>query len=118
MPGISIGRLAENMGIHQSTCSLLVDKLANLGLLEKQRCRSDQRRIGLFVAERGRQTLQALPGPAEGLLPEALSGLPEAVLKTLHINLSELVRQLPGRSEEYAGMPLADLLHGSGRRDE
>lgn len=112
-PDLSIGTLAERMGIHQSTCSLLVDKLTHIDLLEKRRSPSDRRRIGLLITDRGRAILQALPGPAEGLLPEALSRLPEVALKTLQINLSELTRQLPGRSDVFAGMPLAELLRNA-----
>lgn len=112
-PGISIGALAERMGIHQSTCSLLVDRLTHIDLVEKRRSQSDRRRIGLHIAEHGRTLLQALPGPAEGLLPEALSKLPEVALKTLQINLSELTRQLPGSSDAFAGVPLAELLRNA-----
>ncbi|MBI2306949.1 MAG: winged helix-turn-helix transcriptional regulator [Rhodocyclales bacterium] len=117
-PGIRIGTLAERMGIHQSTCSLLVDKLTHDDLLEKRRGQSDRRSIGLYITERGRTALRTLPGPAEGLLPDALSRLPEVALKTLQINLSELTRQLPGRSDAFAGMPLADLLNNDDGRHE
>lgn len=109
-PAIGIGELAVRMGIHQSTCSLLVDKLVAQGCLRKQRNDRDQRRVGLVLAENGVAALAALPGPAEGILPEALSSLPDVVLKTLHINLDELIRHLPGKVESFAGTPLADML--------
>ena len=109
-PEIGIGELASRMGIHQSTCSLLVDKLVALGCLDKRKKQSDQRRVGLCLADRGREALAALPGPAEGILPEALSAVPLAVLKTLHINLDELLRHLPGKDDKFASMPLADML--------
>lgn len=109
-PGIGIGDLAVRMGIHQSTCSLLVDKLVAQGCLHKQRNGRDQRRVGLVLAENGVAALAALPGPAEGILPEALAALPEVVLKTLNINLDELIRHLPGKVDSFAGTPLADML--------
>lgn len=109
-PGLGIGELAGRMGIHQSTCSLLVDKLVAQGCLLKQRNGRDQRRVGLVLAANGTAALAALPGPAEGILPEALSTLPDVVLKTLHINLDELIRHLPGRDDACAGTPLAELL--------
>ncbi|MCL2636329.1 MAG: MarR family winged helix-turn-helix transcriptional regulator [Betaproteobacteria bacterium] len=109
-PGLGIGELAGRMGIHQSTCSLLVDKLVGRGCLVKQRNGRDQRRVGLHLAANGATALAALPGPAEGILPQALSALPAVTLKTLHINLEELIRLLPGRDEAAAGMPLAELL--------
>lgn len=109
-PEIGIGELAVRIGVHQSTCSLLVDKLVAQGCLTKKRQRVDQRRVGLCLAPNGLTALAALPGPAEGILPEALSELPDVVLKTLHINLDELIRQLPGKDDAYAGTPLADLV--------
>lgn len=109
-PGIGIGELARRMGVHQSTCSLLVDKLVARDCLDKQRCSGDQRRVGLHLADNGVAALAALPGPAEGILPEALATLPEVVLKTLHINLDELIRHLPGKDEESARTPLADMV--------
>lgn len=113
LPDLGIGELAARMGIHQSTCSILVDKLVAIGCLEKRKQQRDQRRVGLGLTDAGRQALAALPGPAEGILPEALAALPEVVLKTLHINLEELLRHLPGREDKYASMPLADMLQPS-----
>lgn len=113
-PEIGIGELAVCMGIHQSTCSLLVDKLVSQSYLVKERRSADQRRVGLSLTADGLRVLAALPGPAEGILPEALAELPEVVLKTLNINLDELIRHLPGKDESFAGTPLAEML---GQRD-
>lgn len=109
-PDIGINELAGRMGVHQSTCSLLVDKLVAQGCLVKQKSRADQRRVGLGLAPAGRSALAALPGPAEGILPEALSELPEVVLKTLNINLNELILHLSGKDDAAAGTPLAELV--------
>lgn len=109
-PEVGIGELARRLGIHQSTCSLLVDKLVSNGYVEKRKQQKDQRRVGLVLADRGYAALAALPGPAEGLLPQALSAIPPVVLKTLQINLQELLAHLPGKDENYANMPLADIL--------
>lgn len=113
-PEISIGDLAVRMGVHQSTCSLMVEKLVVQGYLEKRKQARDQRRVGLCLLTHGREALAALPGPAEGILPEALSSVPDVVLKTLHINLDELLKHLPGRDDRFASMPLADMLRKVG----
>lgn len=109
-PEIGINELAGRMGVHQSTCSLLVDKLVAQGFVGKSRQSADLRRVGLTLTERGRAALAALPGPAEGILPAALSGMPGVALKTLNINLDELIRHLPGKDESCAGTPLAELI--------
>ena len=109
-PEIGIGELAVRMGVHQSTCSLLVDKLVNQGFLIKSRRGGDLRRVGLVLAPSGLSALAALPGPAEGILPEALAALPMVVLKTLNVNLNELIRHLPGKDDSYAVTPLAEMV--------
>ena len=109
-PGIGVSELAERMGIHQSTCSQLTEKLVNRGCIIKNRHGTDHRRVGLYLDENGHNAIASLPGPAEGILPEALALISPAALKTLHIHLSELIRHLPGRVENFANTPLADML--------
>lgn len=110
-PEIGISELAGRLGIHQSTCSQLVDKLVARNCLTKKKQGHDQRRVGLHLAAEGRQAIAALPGPAEGVLPEALAAIPDVALKTLHINLNELIAHLPGKDEAFAAMPLAEIVH-------
>ena len=90
----------------------LVDEL---GYLTKTRPHDDQRRIGLCLADKGLAAIAALPGPAEGVLPEALSAIPDVALRTLHINLSELIRHLPGNNVAFAHMPLAEMVDTPGQ---
>lgn len=115
-PGIGINELARRLGVHQSTASLMVDKLVGAGLLRKTRSARDQRRVGLELDTAGREVLARLPGPAEGILPAALSSLPLVVLNTLKINLDELIAHLPGRDDGAATVPLADQLAGLDER--
>ncbi|WP_306603460.1 MarR family winged helix-turn-helix transcriptional regulator [Azonexus sp.] len=110
-PEIGITELAGRLGIHQSTCSLLVEKLVAKNCLSKKRQSADQRRVGLCLASNGLKALAALPGPAEGVLPEALAAVPEVALKTLNINLAELICHLPGKNEAFAATPLAEMVH-------
>jgi MarR family transcriptional regulator, organic hydroperoxide resistance regulator len=111
-PEIGISELAVRTGVHQSTASLLVDKLVGQGYVSKSRQSADLRRVGLCLTGRGQEALAALPGPAEGILPAALAELPEVVLKTLHINLDELIRHLPGKDDSCTGTPLAEIIEG------
>ena len=70
----------------------------------------DQRRIGLRLSASGKELITRLPGPAEGVLPEALSSIPLVSLKTLHINLDELIQHMPGKNETFAATPLAEMV--------
>jgi DNA-binding MarR family transcriptional regulator len=108
-PGTGISELAKRLSIHQSTCSQLVEKLVVAGLVEKARSAEDQRRVGLKVTRLGRQLLEKAPGPAEGMLPEALRQMPDVSLRTLQVNLDQLISHLAERNDKDAKRPLADL---------
>ncbi|WP_027458745.1 MarR family winged helix-turn-helix transcriptional regulator [Dechloromonas agitata] len=112
-PTIGVTELAQRLGIHQSTCSQLVDRLVGQGYLEKQKAASDRRRVGLILAASGRALIARLPGPAEGVLPAALTSLPEVALKTLHINLAELIGHLQETDEQFARIPLAEMVRNA-----
>lgn len=108
-PGTGVSRLAERLSIHQSTCSLLVEKLVGAGLVSKKRSTKDQRRVGLEITPEGQKLLARAPGPAEGILPEALRQLPDVALATLQVNLDHLITHLKSHNENDAAKPLADL---------
>lgn len=108
-PGVGVSELAGRLSIHQSTCSQLVDKLETRGLVIKRRKPEDQRRVGLQLGDSAMAVLQAAPGPAEGILPEALEGLSEDELRQLHAGLASVIGQLKTRDEPSVDKPLADL---------
>ncbi|KAF0202099.1 MAG: MarR family transcriptional [Gallionellaceae bacterium] len=108
-PDIGITELAERLSIHQSTCSQLVEKLVTRGLINKERSKEDQRRVGLCVTEEAKNTLKNAPGPAEGILPEALQSLSESALLSLENSLMEVIGQLSNRDDKLADRPLSDL---------
>ena len=108
-PGTGVSRLAERLSIHQSTCSLLVEKLVGSGFVSKTRSAADQRRVGLELTPTGEQLLKTAPGPAEGILPDALKQLPADALQTLNANLNQLISQMTLQNENDAEKPLADI---------
>ncbi len=108
-PDIGVSSLAERLSIHQSTCSQLVEKLVARKLINKERSKEDQRRVGLCLTEEASKILKNAPGPAEGILPEALQALPESALLALDKSLIEVISQLRSKDDKLADKPLADL---------
>ena len=108
-PGVGVSALARRLSIHQATCSQLVEKLVTRGYVRKARSTRDQRRVGLTLTKRAAKPLSNAPGPAEGVLPEALAELPESVLLALSGQLRKVIAQLHVRDKRSAGRPLADL---------
>lgn len=108
-PNIGVSFLAEQLSIHQSTCSLLVEKLVKRKLITKVRSTKDQRRVGLEVTNEAKSLLNKAPGPAEGALPNALAVLPENVLMDLNYSLGKIIAELENRDNEFAYEPLSNL---------
>lgn len=108
-PDIGVSELADRLSIHQSTCSQLVEKLVTRGLVRKERSKKDQRRVGMCLTEQATKILRIAPGPAEGILPEALQALPESALLALDNSLIEVIGQLRIRDDKLADKPLSDL---------
>lgn len=108
-PHIGVSELAGKLSIHQSTCSQLVEKLVSRGFLTKERSKEDQRRVGLSITKTARKIVDKAPGPASGVLPEALGALSTKSLANLDAALAEVIRKLEIDDEQFAGKPLADL---------
>jgi DNA-binding MarR family transcriptional regulator len=107
--GIGVSELAEKLSIHQSTCSQLVEKLVRRGALKKVRGADDQRRVLLSVTASGKQIVARSPGPAEGVLPEAIAELSRTELARLHSGLQKIIAALDIKDEAAAERPMAEL---------
>lgn len=107
-PGIGIGMLAKNMDIHQSTASNLVKTLLRKELINMSKAAEDRRNVHLHILPAGLAVLAQVPGPFEGVLPEALERLPQTTLLRLEQDLGELI-QLLKADEQAGGIPLAEL---------
>src|SRR3989338_2333912 len=108
-PGIGVSELEDQLSIHQSTASQLVENLVARRLINKERSKEDQRRVRLCVTKEASKLLIKAPGPAEGILPEALQALPEAALLALDNSLVEVIRHLRISDDKLADKPLSDL---------
>jgi DNA-binding MarR family transcriptional regulator len=107
--GIGISELALRLSVHQSTCSLLVNKLVRAKHVIKTKSRIDQRRVGLALTKSGRQVLRRAPGPPEGVLPEAVAALSAVKLRNLYRGLRSVISELDIKVDQAANVPLSDL---------
>ena len=108
-PGIGVSQLAAKLSIHQSTCSQLVENMVTNGYVVKTRQKGDQRRVGLSLTSSAAKILRQAPGPAEGVLPQALSRMPATALRNLSAHLDKVIAELQSRDARHANKPLADL---------
>ena len=107
-PGMGMCMLAKSMDIHQSTASNLVKTLLRKELIHITKAPEDRRNVQLRILPAGLLVLEQVPGPFEGVLPEALGCLPPATLMRLDQDLGELVKLLKA-DEQTGSIPLAQL---------
>lgn len=107
-PGIGLGALARNMDVHQSTASNLIKGLLQKGMIRADKGLVDKRQVKLVALPEALTLLKQVPGPFEGVLPEALEKLPAQTLQRLDHDLAELIALL--KADETTGsIPLAQL---------
>jgi DNA-binding MarR family transcriptional regulator len=91
-PGLKVSQLAAVLAIHPSTCSNMLDKLEENQLIYRDRSKTDQRAVHLFLTEMGTELLAKAPEPAHGKLTDALVKLNSSQLKGLHTGLENLFK--------------------------
>lgn len=110
-PNIGVSELSKKLYIHQSTCSLLIEKLLKKGLIIKERSTKDQRKIHLKLDDLAIKIVKKTPGPAEGVLPDALKKLNKKQLTSLKVALDLLIEHLQIKNIDSAKIPLSEILN-------
>ena len=95
-PGMTVGELARDLAIHQSTASNMIADLERAGLLERERPDDDQRIVRLALTRAGQRVVDRAPRPLRGALQESLMALPPARLAALHRDLADVIAHLQG----------------------
>ena len=105
-PGIRVSQLAKALSIHPSTCSNMLDKIESLQLITRDRSKSDQRTVHLYVTEKGRELLSKAPSPPQGQLSSTLQKLSEEQLEHLELGLQSFIEVLHFEDDKAALTPL------------
>jgi MarR family transcriptional regulator, organic hydroperoxide resistance regulator len=87
---LSAGRLAEALAVHQSSLSILVDRLEKRGLVQRIRAPHDRRVVQIALTKRGAALSTRAPEAAQGRL---LYGLRAMSPFEVH-NIRQVVDQL------------------------
>lgn len=105
-PGLKVSELAKALTIHPSTCSNMLDLLENKDLVRRDRSKSDQRAVHLYLTERGTELLAKAPRPAQGTLSEALEHISDSHLQNLEKGLTKLIEAMQVKDKEDGLKPL------------
>ncbi|HVY05306.1 MAG TPA: MarR family transcriptional regulator [Burkholderiales bacterium] len=108
-PGIRVTELAQSMSLHQSTVSNLIEKLASSGHVQRLREAGDNRIVRLRLTSAGKKIVVRAPGPARGVLPDALERMDRRSLKQLSTALDALVGAMKVRAPSATKTHLEDI---------
>lgn len=101
-PGIKVSELASILSIHRSTCSNMLDKLEDKELVYRNRSKTDQRTVRLYLTDTGKDILSKAPSPQEGALSSSLAKLSLEQLDNLEQSLGLLVSAFQFDDDEQA----------------
>jgi DNA-binding MarR family transcriptional regulator len=91
---LSTGRLADALAVHQSSMSILVDRLDRRGLVRRIRGRNDHRVVEIELTQRGAGLATDAPEPAQGRLLHALQAMPAGEVRKIRHAVDRLVQAM------------------------
>ncbi|MGO8686179.1 MAG: MarR family winged helix-turn-helix transcriptional regulator [Candidatus Dormibacteria bacterium] len=90
---LTVGELARHLAIGRATATEVVDRLGAKGLVERMRDDRDQRRVFVWLTERGREQIDALAGRnLEDPFLRAVAALPARTRAAIVEGLGALLR--------------------------
>jgi DNA-binding MarR family transcriptional regulator len=103
----TIGELAAATATHQSSVSVVVQRLVDGGLVRRTTAAGDRRRREVALTAQGKRLLTRAPDLAQERLLQGLAALPAGELRQLAASLSALVASM-GAEGEPASMFFED----------
>ncbi|HEX9705561.1 MAG TPA: MarR family transcriptional regulator [Gemmatimonadales bacterium] len=91
---MSTGRLAAALAVHQSSVSVLVDRLQQRGLVRRMRERFDHRFVSMELTKRGTALAAEAPEAAQGRLLHALEAMPPREVRRIRHAVDRLVQAM------------------------
>src|SRR5690606_38389289 len=89
-----VGDLARMLDLRHATISILLDKLQDLGLVERRRHESDRRKVWVRITPAGINRLRGAPGLLQNRFRQRFSALPEWEQSMLLAGLQRVVELL------------------------
>ncbi|TKB09691.1 MarR family winged helix-turn-helix transcriptional regulator [Desulforhopalus sp. IMCC35007] len=107
--GIKVSELATTLSIHRSTCSNMLDKLEKKQLIYRDRSKSDQRSVHIYIAEQGKELLAHAPSPHQGQLSSTLKKLTDEQLTNLESSLQVFIEALDFDNVTTCMIPIPEV---------
>lgn len=97
---LSIGQLAEELLVHQSSTSLLVDRLERRGLVRRARSKIDKRFVRIELTDKAVALCRSAPQPAQGRLLHGLGTMSATRIRAIRRALGQLLNTMEAEDVE------------------
>lgn len=104
-PGVGVTALATRLGVGLSSTSGTVDRLAEMGLVDRRHADQDRRHVMLTLTDDGRAVVARFRDMGEGILREYLPHLTPDELVGLQTGLDGLLRVMGARADLQQPIP-------------
>ena len=91
---MTVGELAEELAVHQSSVSTLVDRLCERGFVRRVRAAPDRRFVRVALTPKGERLAGRAPEAAQGRLLHGLQGMTTAEVRRLRHAIARLVETM------------------------
>lgn len=91
---LPVGRLAAALAVHQSSISLLLDRLERRGFVRRVRGHPDRRVVRVELTRRGTEVAADAPDAAQGRLLHALARMPADEVRKVRRVVDRLVASM------------------------
>ena len=100
---MTLSVLAKQVSLSASTVNGIVDRLEKRGLVQRQRCEKDRRRVHVSISPEGQKLTQSAPALLQHKLAKALHALPEIEQQAIANSLERVVELMS--ASELAASP-------------
>src|SRR5690349_17902789 len=91
---VPVGQLAEALVVHQSSLSVLIDRLEARGLVRRLRGTRDRRVVEVELTKRGAMLVADAPDPAQGRLLHGLEAMSLVEVRRIRQSVDRLVEAM------------------------
>jgi DNA-binding MarR family transcriptional regulator len=97
---LTVGDLAQQLLVHQSSVSLLIRRLEQRGLVRRVRLKADRRYVRIELTDRAVAICRAAPAPAQGRLLHTLGTMSPTRLTRIRQSIADLTRAMEAEDVE------------------
>lgn len=105
--GIMVREIADEITLSSATVTSILDRMEDRGLVQRVRSTEDKRKVGVFLTERGQQSLETAPLPFQEHFTNKFNNLEQWEQSQMVATLQRIASMMD--AQEVDAAPLLEL---------